>query len=121
MGVQRGPDHLFGRLLQWLTDGRLRFAAIGSPYDIVRLPGIEFPIEVPLQHYVERLKAAFPDEAAAIDAYFTACNEARRAATALLTAQASPAPFATVLGWFQARRARHALEMASAGNLKTRR
>ena len=30
VGEAPGPDNQFGRLLRWLTDGRLRFASIGS-------------------------------------------------------------------------------------------
>ena len=47
VGDALGPDGQFGRILHWLTDGRLRFASVGSPSDIVRLPGFEFPIEAP--------------------------------------------------------------------------
>jgi phytoene dehydrogenase-like protein len=47
VGEAPGPENQFGRMLRWLTDGRLRFASLGSPYDIVRLPGLEFPIEAP--------------------------------------------------------------------------
>src|SRR5512145_61035 len=36
VGDDTGPDGQFGRMLRWLTDGRLRFASTGSPYDIVR-------------------------------------------------------------------------------------
>jgi phytoene dehydrogenase-like protein len=55
VGEAPGPDNQFGRLLRWLTDGRLRFASTGSPYDIVRLPGFEFPVEAPRDAYVARL------------------------------------------------------------------
>jgi choline dehydrogenase-like flavoprotein len=37
MGDEPGQDRQIRGLLQWLTGGRLRFAAIGSPYDIVRV------------------------------------------------------------------------------------
>jgi all-trans-retinol 13,14-reductase len=49
-------------MLRWLTEGRLRFASLGSPYDIVQLPGFEFSVEAPRAAYIGRLKAAFPDE-----------------------------------------------------------
>jgi len=69
VGEQPGADGQLGRLLHWLTDGRLRFAPIGSPYDVVRLPGREFPIEAPREAYIARLKASFPNEIAAIDEF----------------------------------------------------
>lgn len=114
MGNQPGPNNRFGRLLHWLTDGKLRFAAIESPYDIVRLPGLAFPIEAPRAACVGRLKATFPDETAASDAYFAACDQARRASTMLLTAQGLPAPIAAVVRWLNSRRARNAFGTTSA-------
>jgi all-trans-retinol 13,14-reductase len=38
VGEAPGPENQFGRMLRWLTNGRLRFASLASPYDIVRLP-----------------------------------------------------------------------------------
>jgi all-trans-retinol 13,14-reductase len=109
VGEQPGSAGQFGRLLRWLTDGRLDFASVGSPYDIVRLPGFEFPVEAPREAYVARLKATFPGEIAAIDAYFAAGDEARRASTALFAARALPAPLATLVRWLNAPRVRRAL------------
>ena len=92
-GVGEGPgsDNQFGRMLRWLTGGRLRFASLGSPYDIVRLPGFEFPIEAPRAAYIERLQATFPDDTRAIDRYFAACDEAQKAAVALFKAKGAHA------------------------------
>lgn len=109
MGDAPGPENQFGRMLQRLTDGRLRFAPIGSPYDVVQLPGFEFPIEAPRAAYIARLKATFPTEANAIDRYFKTCDEAQKASVGLFAARALPAPLATVVYWFNARRIRRAL------------
>jgi len=114
VGDQPGADGQLGRLLHWLSEGRLRFAPVVSPYDVVRLPGLEFPIESPREAYVARLKATFPDEIAAIDAYFAACDEARRAGSALFAARALPAPLATLVRWLNARRVRRALGTTTA-------
>lgn len=114
VGDAPGTENQFGRLLRWLTDGRLRFASLGSPYDIVRLPGLEFPIEAPLAAYITRLKASFPNEVAAIDNYFAACDEANKANMALFTARALPAPLAAFVRWFNARRVRRALGTTTA-------
>jgi all-trans-retinol 13,14-reductase len=114
VGEAPGSEDQFGRLLRWLTGGRLRFASLGSPYDIVRLPDLEFPIEAPRAAYVARLKAAFPDEIPAIDRYFMACDEAQKATMALFAAKALPAPLATVVRWFNARRVRRALGTTTA-------
>jgi len=118
VGEEPGSDNRFGRLLRWLTDGRLRFASIGSPYDIVRLPGFEFPIEAPRAAYVARLKATFPDEASAIDRYFAACDEAQEASTALFAAKALPAPLSTLVRWFNLRRVRRALGTTTANAVR---
>jgi len=114
VGEQPGADGQLGRLLHWLTDGRLRFAPIGSPYDVVRLPGREFPIEAPREAYIARLKASFPNEIAAIDAYFAACDEAQRASTALFAARGLPAALGILLRWLNAPRVHRALGTTTA-------
>jgi all-trans-retinol 13,14-reductase len=114
VGDAPGPENQFGRMLHWLTDGRLRFASLGSPYDIVRLPGFEFPVEAPRAAYLERLKSTFPEEASAIDRYFAACDEARKASMALFAARAAPAPIAAAVRWLNARRVRRALGISTA-------
>jgi all-trans-retinol 13,14-reductase len=114
VGEAPGSENQFGRMLRWLTDGRLRFASLGSPYDIVRLPGFEFPIEAPRSAYIARLKASFPGEIVAIDRYFNACDEAQKASIALFAARALPSSLATVMRWFNAPRVRRALGTTTA-------
>ncbi len=114
LGGEAGPDGQFGRLLHWLTGGRLRFASIGSPYDIVRLPGFEFPVEAPLAAYRARLGNSFPGEASAIDAYFAAGGEAQRASFALFQSKALPAPFGVLVRLLNAGRVRRALRTSTA-------
>ncbi len=114
VGDASGPDNQFGRLLRRLTDGRLHFASIGSPYDIVRLPGLEFPIETPREAYIARLKATFPDEIAAIDRYFEACGKAQGAIHALFASRALPAPLGLPMRWLNAGRVRVALQTTAA-------
>jgi all-trans-retinol 13,14-reductase len=114
VGEAPEPENQFGRLLRWLTDGQLQFASLGSPYDIVRLPGFEFPIEAPLAAYITKLKSAFADEASAIDGYFSACDEAQKASFALFAARAAPAPIAALIRWINAKRVRRALATTTA-------
>lgn len=104
-----GPAGEFGRLLAWLSDGRIRFAPIGSPFDIVRLPGCEFPIEAPRTKLLERLKRAFPAEASAIERYFAACDDAKRTSRLLFAAKGVPRPLAAWLRWTHAVRIRRSL------------
>jgi all-trans-retinol 13,14-reductase len=101
---------MFGRLLRWLSDGRLSFASIGSPYDIVSLPGLEFPIESPAEAYRARLTRTFPDEAAAIDRFFGACREARRTSELLFQLRSMPRFLGAIVRGLYARRIRRALE-----------
>lgn len=114
VGAAPGPDNQVGRLLRWLTDGRLRFASTGSTYDIVRLPGFEFPIEAPRSAYMARLKAGFPAETTAIDRYFTACDAARKANMALFAARALPRLVAGAVRWLSAQRVRRVLDITTA-------
>jgi all-trans-retinol 13,14-reductase len=90
VGPQPGPEGQFGRLLGWLTDGRLQFAPCANPYDIVRLPGFEFGIEHPEAAFRGALVARFPEERAAIDDWFAQCDAARRAAFALMAMRSMP-------------------------------
>jgi all-trans-retinol 13,14-reductase len=114
VGAAPGPEGQFGRLLRRYAGDELCFAPVGSPYDIIRLPGFEFPIEAPLAAYRARLEAVFPEDRAAIDAYFAACSDAERASVALFGAQAAPAPLAALLRWLNAGRVRRALGPSTA-------
>jgi all-trans-retinol 13,14-reductase len=109
VGGEPGQDGQFGRMLDWLSDGRLRFAPVGSPYDIVRFPGFEFPIEAPRDAFVARLKSTFPEDLAAIDAWFATCSEAQRALQWVFTSRSLPAPLGVALGWLNKARFRRAL------------
>lgn len=114
VGEAPGSENQFGRLLRWLTEGQLRFAPLGTPYDIVRVPGFEFQVEAPRAAYIERLKATFPDETEAINRYFAASDDAQKASMALFAAKAAPAPIAALVRWFNAKRIRRALGTTTA-------
>ncbi len=108
------PENRFGRMLGWLSDGRLRFAPVGSPYDIVRLPGLEFPVEAPRAAFLGRLKHDFPGDAEPIERWFAACDEAQKASMALFAARGLPAPVGAALRWLNAGRIRRALGTTTA-------
>jgi len=95
VGPQKGPEGQFRRLLEWLGDGSLQFAPCANPYDIVRLPGFEFGIPHPEAAYRAALHGRFPDDTAAIDRWFEACHEARKAGTTLMATHNLPA----WIGW----------------------
>jgi all-trans-retinol 13,14-reductase len=114
VGDAPGRDGQFGRMLHRFAGEELRFASVGSPYDIVRLPGFEFPIEAPLAAYRGRLEAEFPEDRAVIHRYFAACAEAERASVALFGAAALPSPFAAMVRWLNAGRMRRVLAPSAA-------
>lgn len=94
VGPFPGPDGQFGRLLAWLSNDQLAFAPCGNPYDIVRLPGLEFGIEHPEAAYRQRLLERFPHQQIAIDRWFGQMAQARRAAMSLFAMRGMPAPLA---------------------------
>jgi all-trans-retinol 13,14-reductase len=114
VGDAPGPEGEFGRLLRRFAGDELCFASVGSPYDIIRLPGFEFPIEAPLSAYRARLEAVFPGEGAVIDRYFKSCAEAQRASVALFGAAAMPAPLAALVRWVNAGRVHRVLHPSAA-------
>jgi len=90
VGPSAGPEGQFGRLLAWLTDGSLKFAACANPYDIVRLPGFEFGIPHPESAYREALHKRFPGQHDAIVGWFDACEAARKSAFTLFAMHSMP-------------------------------
>lgn len=90
-GPHPGPEGQFGRLLAWLNDGAMEFKACANPYDIVRLPGLEFGIRHPESAYREALLERFPRQHAAIAGWFAACEAARRSAFTLFALHGMPA------------------------------
>ncbi len=65
-----------GRLLAYLTDGRLQWASLGPVYDEFHFPD-DFHIDFPdsPQQFRDNLLAAFPDEEPAIERYLAAVRE----------------------------------------------
>jgi all-trans-retinol 13,14-reductase len=107
VGPHEGAEGQFRRLLQWLGDGSLQFAPCANPYDIVRLPGFEFGIPHPESAYRAALHGRFPGETAAIERWFHACHEARKAGTTLMLSHNLP----VLIGWcFRLLRGRQADE-----------
>lgn len=90
VGAHAGADGQFGRLLAWLSDCALTFAPTANPYDIVQLPGFEFGISHPQAAYRDALHARFPTHGTAIDAWFVACDQARKSAFTLFALHAMP-------------------------------
>jgi all-trans-retinol 13,14-reductase len=126
VGPQAGSEGQFGRLLAWLSDGTLQFAACANPYDIVHLPNFEFGIPHPESAYRAALLARFPAEQAAIERWFQASHDARKAAFTLMAMHSLPSWVAAGLRMFRGRQAEawahHTLaeELARIGNPQLR-
>jgi all-trans-retinol 13,14-reductase len=118
VGDQPGPAGQFGRMLRWLGDGGIDFRPIGSPYDVIRLPGFEFPVEAPRAAFVGRLEATFPDERDAIGAFFARWDRAQRASRALFAARAMPPVLAALSRRWNGPRLRSALQTTTADALR---
>lgn len=102
---------LTGRLLQRLTEGRLRWASLGPVYDAFEFPGgfaIDFP-DTPGQ-FRENLAAAFPREGAAIDAYLARVKEVSGAMRGYYLARTAPRGLRRLSDLLLARRAAAAFE-----------
>jgi len=70
------------KMLSWLAEGEVPMAPLGDPYDRFRFPD-DFEIEFPASQggLVETLRAAFPDQEAALERYFDLVHRICRRAT----------------------------------------
>ena len=101
---------LSGRLLEHLTDGRLKWSSLGSVYEEFHFPGdfrIDFP-DNPAQ-FRQNLVDAFPDEEEAIDAYLGQVREIGGAMRGFYMSRAAPKRLIPAVQWLLARKAQKAL------------
>jgi all-trans-retinol 13,14-reductase len=90
------------QVLDWLSDGTLRFAPAGPVYDTVHLPGgFELQFARPQAALIAELKERFPASVAEIDAFFAALADAERAGHAIFARRAMPALLGKVFGFWQ--------------------
>jgi len=93
-----GPQQEAGRLLAWLTDGRLRMAPVGPIYDTVRFPdGFEFAFSRPADALRHDLLEAFPDSAADVARFLAAFEQARRATELPFLLHSVPKPLVPLI------------------------
>lgn len=107
-----------GRILDRLTDGRLRWASLGPTYEHFHYPDgfrIEFP-DSP-ERFRETLLAAFPDEEGAIDRYFALVDEAVAALQGHFTSRTLPLATAPLTDWLLGRKARRFFTLRTADAL----
>lgn len=87
-----GERSATGRLLKYLTDGKLAWVSLGETYDEFHYPdGVRVDFADNRKQFVANLKAAFPEDAAGIDRYMQRIDEAAKAMRAFYTARALPA------------------------------
>ena len=117
VGPQPGPAGQLGRLLTWLTDGKLRFVDVGNPYDIVHVGNESFAIRAPQAAYRDDLQQRFAPEHEAIDAWFTDCAYAEGLANWLFAMRVLPKPLAWAAGQWRGRSLSHWTRMTLAERL----
>lgn len=104
-----------GRILHALTDGRLRWAPVGEEYDRFYFPdGFEIGFGDNPEVFANTLKAAFPHEAAAIDAYLDHTRSTVRAMRGWFIGRALPGRLGRWLGGHLSRPAHDALTHTTA-------
>jgi all-trans-retinol 13,14-reductase len=80
-----------GKLLAWLTDGKLRMSSLGDPYDRFDFPdSFRFSFSSSREKFAGDLKEKFPDEALAIDRYLALVNKAANASMGLFMGRSFP-------------------------------
>ncbi len=109
---------LSGRLLHRLTDGRLRWASLGSVYEEFYFPGgfrIDFPDNP--EQFRANLIEAFPDEEEAIDAFLLKVREVAGTMRSYLASRTFPRRLVGAVEWLIARDAQRFLEQNTANEL----
>jgi all-trans-retinol 13,14-reductase len=101
-GMARGGflDRLFGQL----TDGSLEWADMGDVYDRAIIGGEVFDFPRGRKALRDALRARFPGEHAAIDAYFDAVRAVQRASPLFFAEKLAPRWLASLLGGLMRRR-----------------
>jgi all-trans-retinol 13,14-reductase len=104
-----------GRLLEQLTDGRLKWASLGEVYDSFHYPDgleLDFPDNPTL--FRENLAAAFPAERGAIDRYLGLVQRVAGSMRAYYMSRLLPTALAPLSDRVLARRANRYLEQTTA-------
>lgn len=88
---EMGPKGQARRLLDWLSNGAIRMAPIGSAYDIVHFPD-DFKIifERPAEALRQNLKERFPQSSGEIDVFFSRLGQIARESSALFRLRSLP-------------------------------
>ncbi len=82
----------------YLTQGRLKWSAMPEVYDRLQVGGRWYDLHAGRERFRESMKAYFPEEARAIDAYLEAVARVVRRSRFFFAEKAIPGPAAAVLG-----------------------
>lgn len=96
-----GPDRREKAILDWLADCPVELASMGTIYDTLHIGDIP-PISLSRPTAAQKLdlQERFPNEGAAIDAWFDAIQQGQAALTTLVKTRAMPAVIGAVLKWW---------------------
>ncbi len=83
---------------EYLTEGRLAWAPLPDVYDRIYLGDRTYDIVRGRERFLATLKAAFPEEASALDRYVELVEECRRASALYFASQALPSVMSRVAG-----------------------
>ncbi len=94
-----------GRLLRRLGVDQLQFAPMPPAYDRLHFPDdFRFDVRAPESAWIADLKAAFPGQQDAIDAYCAALADATSVAPLLFAARSTPSVIGKALRWWKGSR-----------------
>jgi all-trans-retinol 13,14-reductase len=96
-----GAGGLNRRLFDRLAGGRIEMAPIGGTYERLRFPDFDLALAPPAARLRKTLAEAFAAEAAGIDDFFHAVEDADRAMGALQATHSAPGFLATPLAWMR--------------------
>lgn len=95
------PGQYSHKVLDWLSDGAVRFESIGTVYDTLHMPDdFELSVGRPVDAFKMELKDRFPDSRAEIDAYFEAFEAAEQAMHMTTAERSMPEPFRSAHRWW---------------------
>lgn len=99
-----GRESATRRMFDFLTGGRLEWAAMPTAYDRIVIGDRAYDLLAGRGAFAERMKEYFPDEAPAIDGYMRRLRDARRGAQPFFAEKAVPAWVARLAGGWMRRR-----------------
>ncbi|MEZ4462681.1 MAG: NAD(P)/FAD-dependent oxidoreductase [bacterium] len=92
------PKTMLGKLFDLITDGTLSWEDMGEVYDRAIVGDFSFDFRKGRKNLVADLKAAFPDEHDAIDAYFARVKEATQASGMFFLEKLLPPAISALIG-----------------------